>query len=132
MKAYITEGELWPCLGVQLKPGAHESVVDVPEEVIRKWRIIARVFHKSQAEIKQAIQDYERKQEQIKHLQSCFARINPSRQDKAYILQEFGWNQIDTSLWQKDGRQVRLHEAYNECRQEFEQMTVVPNSESPV
>lgn len=121
MKAYISESELYPCYGVRLKPNTYDPVVDVPEETIRKWCEISILFHKAQSEIEQAIRDYERKQEEIKHLQSCFAKVNPSRTDKGYILSRFGWEQVDTSLWEKDGRQVRLHEAYAECKQNFEQ-----------
>lgn len=121
MKAYIYENELFPCYGVCTKPGYHESVVDVPEETIRKWQKIARIFHKSQAEIAAAVSAYEHKQAEIKHLRQCFANTNPSRQDKGYILRKFGWEQIDTSLWEKDGREVRLHEAYNECKREFDE-----------
>ncbi len=121
MKAYISESELWPAYGVSLKPGHHESVVDVPEETIRKWRKIQRLYFNAQAEIEAAVREYERKQEEIKHLQRCFANANPSRRDKGYLLEKLGWTQIDTSLWEKDGRQVRLHEAYAECKRHFEE-----------
>ncbi|MFY4731229.1 hypothetical protein [Nitrospira sp. BLG_2] len=121
MKAYIHENELFPYYGVSLKPGYHESVADVPEETIRKWRKISALFHKSQTEIAGAVRAYEEKQAEIKHLRQCFTNPAPSRQDKAYILRKFSWEQIDTSLWEKDGRQVRLHEAYNECKREFDE-----------
>ena len=120
MKAYIRESELWPCYGVRLKPDSHNAIVDVPEETIHKWCEIQSLFHNAQSEIEQAIREYERRQEEYKHLQRCFDKTNPSRRDKAYILCQFGWQQIDTSLWEKEGRQARLHDAYNECKGEFE------------
>lgn len=127
MKAYIYENELFPCYGVGFEPGYHESMVDVPEEKIRKWQEISNLFYQSQNEIRLAISDYKHKQEEIRHLKAAFAKENPSRTDKGYILRQFGWEQIDTSLWEKDGRQVRLHEAYNECKQDFlESIEVVP------
>ena len=121
MKAYISESELWPCYGVSFTKDAGDDIVDVPEELIIKWQRISDLFFKAQNQIERAIQSYNRKQERIKWLQERFNKANPSRRDKEYILQRFGWEQIDTSLWQKDGRQVRLHEAYNECKRQFEE-----------
>jgi hypothetical protein len=123
MKAYVSENELYPCYGVGLKKDAGDDTVDVPEERILYWRKVMRAFHRVQQEIRDAIFDFQRKQEEIRHLKYCFARENPSRQDKGYILQKFGWTQVDTSVWEKDGRQVRLHEAYNECTQNVQEAT---------
>lgn len=120
MKAYIGQNELWPCYGV-VSQTYYDFVVDVPEETIRKWRKISALFHKTQGEIEQAIREYEHKMEVVKYLKSAFAKVNPSRRDKEYILVKFGWEQKDTSLWEKEGRQVRLHDAYNECKQAFEE-----------
>ncbi len=99
MKAYITEGELWPCYEVTSKKVGSEYTVDVSEEKINEWRTTAGKFFHVQTEISNAIHQYKVKQEEIKHLRGCFAKSNPSRQDKGYILQKFGWLQIDTSLW---------------------------------
>ncbi len=119
MKAYVNENELYPCYGVGLKKGCGDSTVEATEERIIYWRKVIHAFHKVQQEIEQAIWDYDHKQEDIRNLRQSFANEKPSRQDKGYILKKFGWTQVDTSLWEKDGRQVRLHEAYDECKREF-------------
>lgn len=120
MKAYITGDELYPCYTINMDPGSCGAVIDVPEETLDRWDKIIDLFHQHQGEIRQAIREYEQKQDRLKHLQNCFANPNPSRRDKEYLLPQFGWNQLEVSLWEKDGRQLRLHEAYNECKTEFE------------
>lgn len=121
MKAYIYESELWPCLTVSTQPGTHEHEIDAPEAQIEQWKTIAAEFYQMQNQIKAAIFQHEHNQEEIKHLAHCFDNPKPSRTDKGYILGKFGWTQIDTSLWEKNGRQVRLHIAYDECKREFEE-----------
>jgi hypothetical protein len=123
MKVLISEFELWPCFSIKKKADTTATFadyeIDVDEETYHKWRQISDKFHDMQEEIRRAIRAYEFKQEEINHLKECFKHEQPSRVNKGYILSKFGWTQVDTSVWEKNGRQERLHVAYDECKKEF-------------
>lgn len=121
MKAFVVESELYPYYCLTLNPDAiYEEEINVDEQTLSRWKEAAKAFFAMQDEIKQAISDHQLKQKEIEHLADCFAKPHPSRMEKGYVLGKLGWEQIDTSLWVKDGRQVRLHEAYIEAKTEFE------------
>ncbi len=126
MKAFVTESELYPCYSVCLNTKVFDEEIDVDEETIRRWQDSSNAFYRAQQEIKKAISDYQIKQRELEHLRDCFAKPNPSRTDKGYVLFKLGWKQVDTSLWEKDGRSVRLHEAYAEAKAEIQ---AVPSQE---
>jgi hypothetical protein len=111
---------------VHLKTSSFDEEIDVDEETIHRWRHASNVFYQAQKEIEKAISDYQIKQRELEHLRDCFAKPNPSRTDKGYVLFKLGWKQVDTSLWEKDGRSVRLHEAYAEAKAEIQ---AVPSQE---
>jgi hypothetical protein len=121
MKAYIYESEFYPCYSVSNLDKGYGEEVDVSEEKIEEWKEICRKFYQAQTEMDQATFQFQFNKKEIDHLNRCFDKVNPSRTDKAYLLNHFGWKQVDTSVWEKDGRQVRLHQAYAEIKQIFQE-----------
>jgi len=102
---------------------SYDHVIEVSEQKFIEWENALRHFDQTQEEICQAIFQHYLKQEDIDHLKRCFA-TSANRAQKGYILTRFGWKQVDTSLWEKDGKQLRIHEAYDECKRNFEETTV--------
>lgn len=119
MKVYVTEQEVYPVYSVHKSDKSYGEEIDIPEEKYQEWMEARRNFWKAQEEIEYAMQVQALGKEEMESLRQSFAKENPSRTEKGYILQKMGWSQIDTSLWEKDGREVRLHLAYEECKNNF-------------
>ena len=119
MKVYVHEGELWPCYRVSETQIGDEEI-EVTEEELANWRKVREEFFHAQDQIRQKIAQFKTNKFEREMLESFFNREHPSRQDKAYILKRFGWTQTDTSVWEYKGREARLYEAFEECRQIYE------------
>lgn len=119
MKVFVYESELYPCYSILPRGGAGaDGVIEVSEEKYNEWKQKIRDFHGAHEEIRRAMFEAQHKREENEWLKRRFANPNPSRTQKASALIEFGWKQVDTSVWEKDGRQERLHVAYEEVKQE--------------
>lgn len=125
MKAYIniTQSNHYE---INTQPTLYNSQyeINVSQETLEEWLRITKEFFLTQNKIETAIwqakfQKHNFNNQEIKIVKENFAKQNPSRMDKSLILRMFGWQQVDTSLWEKDGTQLRLHLAYAECEQEF-------------
>jgi len=130
-KLNITEDEFYPhyllrteeedAADVYKNADADYKIV-VDDETLARWRAAYKNYFKVNGEIGTACAKQQRKNEAYRVLKAMFDHAHPSRSEKEYLLKRFGWVKTDTSEWSKDGTKLKLHEAYNLCKEAFERL----------
>jgi len=93
--------------------------IEVSDDVYAQWKAAEAAFFEAQGEIESCKRQKEFKEERVEWFTKCFGEDSPSRTDKAYLLRHFGWKQVEISVWEKGGEELRLHEAFSRCRVDF-------------
>lgn len=84
----------------------------IDEQIIQDLQAAETAYDKAYNAFISAIMEARAKEEKRKALEAFFSKPHHSRMDKIRFLIDHDWEQVSTSTFRKDGKELPMHEAF--------------------